>query len=1058
MLINATHSEELRVALVDGQQLFDLDIESNTREQKKANIYKARITRVEPSLEAAFVEFGASRHGFLPLKEISRDYFSGSPKGGRTDMRQVLKEGQELIVQVEKEERGNKGAALTTFYSLAGRYLVLMPNDPRAGGISRRIEGAERDELRDSMAQLDVPKNMGVIVRTAGVGRSAEELQQDLDFLVQLAEQIEEKAKGKAPFLIYQEQDVIIRAIRDYVREDIGEVIIDVPEVRDRAISFINDVMPQFSDRVKLYDGDVPLFTRYQIEGQIESAFNREVQLPSGGSLVIDPTEALVSIDINSARATKGADIEETAVNTNLEAANEIARQLRIRDLGGLMVIDFIDMSSTKNQRAVEQEMREALAIDRARVQVGRISRFGLLEMSRQRMRPSLGETSATVCPRCHGLGRVRDIESLAFSVIRLIEEEALKESSSEIRAILPVPVASFLLNEKRSSVIEIEARHGVRIVVVPSPALETPNFSVERRRDTDEESHSASYEMTAEAEPTPSATRDRAAAPARPVEQPAVVKADVVQKVVAAQAADVATESKPGFLARLFGSVFAPAPEPAPVPEPVAPPRRNSRGGQRKSENGDSAGEGGNRNRSRGSRGGQGRTNRGGRGEGNRTENKRDNEGGDRQRSDNQRENQRDDTQSEEGRKDSSRREEGRQRRGNGRSGPRAVENSEQSVPVEAKTEAPPAAAAAATGNDEPSRSGNRRRSRSRGTRVPRVEAPTETTEENTVAAASGDPAETAEAQPTQPAATSSPDEASNASAVQEPSAIADIEPSAVAVEEPSAVAVEEPSAVAVEEPSAVAVEEPSAIAVEEPSAIAVEEPSAVALEEPSAVADKEPSAVAVEEPSAAAVEEPSAVAVEEPSAAADKEPSAVANKEPAAVADKAPAARKQPAPASASDEVTAGDLPVAAESAAPASSAVAQEVSEQVPASEPSRALNDPRESGRKNADTTVESMSTPTAPVPDPLPEASTDKVDTEPSAGPGRAANDPRERSVAAEAIVVDHTVETERSPLPENPHDVGEDHPSRSGRAANDPRNGSALPSEDDEVSQTATSA
>ncbi|MFT7307089.1 MAG: ribonuclease E, partial [Candidatus Azotimanducaceae bacterium] len=447
MLINATHTEELRVAMVDGQQLYDLDIESRVREQKKSNIYKARITRVEPSLEAAFVDYGGNRHGFLPLKEISREYFSVAPSKvkGRVNIAEVVKEGTEIVIQVEKEERGNKGAALTTFCSLAGRYLVLMPNNPRAGGISRRIEGEERDELKSALSELNIPKDMGVIIRTAGIGRTPQELQWDLDYLVQISKAIdEEAAKKSAPFLIYQESDVIIRAIRDYLRDDIGEILIDTDDAYHQAEQFVDQVMPQFKSRLKKYDSDVPLFNRYQIEGQIETAFQREVRLPSGGSIVIDPTEALVSIDINSSRATRGSHIEDTAVNTNLEAADEICRQLRLRDMGGLVVIDFIDMNAQKNQRAVENRMRDALEIDRARVQVGRISKFGLLEMSRQRLRPSLVETSGIVCPRCSGTGTIRDVESSALGVMRLIEEEALKDTSSEIRAFVPISVASF--------------------------------------------------------------------------------------------------------------------------------------------------------------------------------------------------------------------------------------------------------------------------------------------------------------------------------------------------------------------------------------------------------------------------------------------------------------------------------------------------------------------------------------------------------------------------------------------------------------------------------------
>ena len=510
MLINATHTEELRVALVDGQKLYDLDIESLARDQKKSNIYKGKITRVEPSLEAAFVDFGGNRHGFLPLKEVSRAYFTkgGGDSKGRLNIGDVLKEGQEIIVQVDKEERGTKGAALTTFYSLAGRYLVLMPNNPRAGGISRRIEGDERDDLKDALATLEIPKDMGAIVRTAGVGRTAEELQWDLKYLLQLAEAIRIAVNDRpAPFLVYQEGDVITRAVRDYMRDDIGEILIDTDEALEQAQSFVSQVMPHLSSRVKRYTSDVPLFNRYQIEGQIESAFQREVRLPSGGSVVIDPTEALVSIDINSARATKGSDIEETALNTNLEAADEICRQLRLRDIGGLVVIDFIDMSSTKNQRAVENRMKDALEVDRAKIQVGRISRFGLLEMSRQRLRPSLREISHIVCPRCEGLGTIRDIESSALSLLRLIQEEALKDSSAEIRAFLPVAVAAFVLNEKRQMIADIEARNDVRVVVVPSAEMQTPHYRVERLRSNDVEESEASYVITPVVEDEPSET-----------------------------------------------------------------------------------------------------------------------------------------------------------------------------------------------------------------------------------------------------------------------------------------------------------------------------------------------------------------------------------------------------------------------------------------------------------------------------------------------------------------------------------------------------------------------
>ena len=500
MLINATHSEELRVALVDGQKLYDLDIEPTTREQKKSNIYKGRVTRVEPSLEAAFVDFGADRHGFLPLKEVSKEYFpSGS--SSHPAIKDALREGQEIILQVEKEERGNKGAAISTFISLAGRYLVLMPNNPRAGGISRRIEGEERDELRDTMQALNAPENMGYIVRTAGIGRSSEELQWDLNYLLQLWDAIQKASEiHSAPTLIYQESNVVIRAIRDYLRQDIDEVLIDDERTYKEACDFVAQVMPRFTDKIKLYQNNVPLFSRYQIESQIETAFEREVKLPSGGSIVIDHTEALVSIDINSARATKGGDIEETALNTNLEAADEIARQLRLRDVGGLLVIDFIDMTPAKNQRAVENRMRDALVMDRARVQVGKISQFGLLELSRQRLRPSLGETSGITCPRCNGQGTIRDVPSTALSIMRLLEEEALKDSVQQLHAQLPIDVATYLLNEKREAVLKLENRLGVRILIIPNKNLDSPHYEVSRIKENGVVSK-ASFEMAADIE-----------------------------------------------------------------------------------------------------------------------------------------------------------------------------------------------------------------------------------------------------------------------------------------------------------------------------------------------------------------------------------------------------------------------------------------------------------------------------------------------------------------------------------------------------------------------------
>ena len=551
MLINATQPEELRVALVDGQWLYDLDIENRNREQKKSNIYKGRITRVEPSLEAAFVDYGAERHGFLPLKEISREYFSknSNDSDGRIKIKDVLKEGTEVIVQIDKEERGNKGAALTTFISLAGRYLVLMPNNPRAGGISRRIEGEDRAELKDALGEVEVPSGMGVIIRTAGVGRSSEELQWDLNYLLQLWESIATAAKTTpAPAFLFQESNVIIRAIRDYLRQDVGEVIVDNKEAFDLAAGFIQQVMPNYRSKVKLYQDDIPLFNRYQIESQIETAFQREVKLPSGGSIVIDATEALVAIDINSSRATKGGDIEETALQTNLEAADEIARQLRLRDMGGLIVIDFIDMQPVRNQREVENRVRDALMMDRARVQIGRISRFGLMEMSRQRLRPSLGETHSKICPRCDGVGNIRGTRSLALSILRLVEDEAQKERSAEIRAICPVSVATYLLNEKRKTISSIESRNNTRVVIVPSAELMTPHFEVQRLRDDDEGTLETSYKIVAHTDETKADEEDLKA-------KPFVAPKPLVQPSSPSQPAPEPTK-KPGLLSRLIGSL----------------------------------------------------------------------------------------------------------------------------------------------------------------------------------------------------------------------------------------------------------------------------------------------------------------------------------------------------------------------------------------------------------------------------------------------------------------------------------------------------------------------
>jgi len=499
ILINASHSEEVRVALIDGTQLYDFDIQHGSREQKKANIYKGRIARIEPSLEAAFVDYGAERHGFLPFKEIAREYFKpdAQQSGGRLSIKDAVAEGQEVIIQIEKEERGNKGAALSTFISLAGRYLVLMPNNPRAGGISRRIEGEERAELKEAMAGIETPPSMGLIVRTAGIGRNTEDLQWDLDqYLVPLWRAIQEAARQKtAPFLLYRESNIVFRAIRDYLRDDTHEVVIDNEFVYNDAIELVSKVMPQMAQSIQLYKGSTPLFAKFDIERQIESAFQREVKLKSGGSIVIDPTEALVSIDINSSRSTKGADIEETAFNTNLEAAEEIAKQLRLRDIGGLIVVDFIDMSPAKHQRDVENKMRDSLTLDRARVQIGRISRFGLLELSRQRLRPSLEESSGKSCPRCNGTGTIRDIASVSLSILRVLEEEAAKKESHEVIVQLPIDIAAYLLNEKRNIIQLLEQQNGRRILLIPNAHFESPNYEIRRVR-TNEPISKSSFQL----------------------------------------------------------------------------------------------------------------------------------------------------------------------------------------------------------------------------------------------------------------------------------------------------------------------------------------------------------------------------------------------------------------------------------------------------------------------------------------------------------------------------------------------------------------------------------
>ncbi len=585
MLVNATQEEELRVAMVDGQRLYDLDIEAASSAQKKANIYKGRITRIEPSLDAAFVEYGAERHGFLPLKEISREYFVREPaEGQRINIRDVLKEGQDIVVQVDKEERGSKGAALTTFISLAGRFIVLMPNNPRAGGVSRRITGEDRDLVRDALGALDIEDGMGVIVRTAGVGRSDEELNWDMNYLLGIWEAIKQAVVTRdAPSLIFQDSNAIIRALRDHLNSDIGEILIDDGDCHEEAREFMSRAMPHNLRKLKLYEDPVPLFMRYQIESQIESAFAHTVQLPSGGSIVIDHTEALVSIDINSARATKGGDIEATAVATNLEAADEVARQCRLRDLGGLLVIDFIDMGPQKNQRDVETRLRDAVRADRARVQIGRISRFGLLEMSRQRLRPSLGESAHQVCPRCNGIGKVRSVESLALSILRLIGEETRKDRTAKVVAQLPIDVATYLLNEKRDWISRIEERESVGVMLIANPDLETPNYSIRRVRDDQTvlpENTGSSYQLrdVAEDEALQSAT-----APRPKTEVPAVtVVAPAAPPPPPPPPAEPATvePSKPGIFVRLWRALFGRGEE---VAEPAKPAPRRSRSPQQR-------------------------------------------------------------------------------------------------------------------------------------------------------------------------------------------------------------------------------------------------------------------------------------------------------------------------------------------------------------------------------------------------------------------------------------------------------------------------------------------
>ena len=586
MLVNATQAEELRVALVDGQKLYDLSIEIPSREQKKANVYKGRITRVEPSLEAAFVDYGAQRHGFLPLKEVSRQYFRNDAQpGGRMNIKELLQEGQELVVQVEKEERGNKGAALTTFVSLAGRFLVLMPNNPRAGGVSRRIEGEERDQLREAMNDLQIPDGMGAIVRTAGVGRSSEELQWDLNNLRSAWELIDTAAKERtAPFLIYQEGDAVTRALRDYLSDDIGEILIDDSGAYQKAQEYMQRFMPpEYQRKLKVYQDEVPLFTRFQIESQIESAYSHKVTLPSGGSLVIDHGEALVSIDINSARSTRGGDIETTACNTNLEAADEVARQLRLRDIGGLIVIDFIDMESQKNQRDVEDRLRNAVKQDKARIQIGRLSRFGLLEMSRQRLRPSLGESTHIACPRCTGMGTIRSVESLTLAILRLIGEEARKERSARIIVQVPVDVGTYLMNEKRDWLNTISERSSVNVMVIPNPNLQTPNYSIRRVRDDETqlvENAGISYQMVEQEELLPDAalTREKKPASEAPAVPTVLPTAPAPVSVVTAPNAWTAepTPQRPGIFVRLWRWLFGTGPAAPAAPQPTTASRQH--------------------------------------------------------------------------------------------------------------------------------------------------------------------------------------------------------------------------------------------------------------------------------------------------------------------------------------------------------------------------------------------------------------------------------------------------------------------------------------------------
>jgi len=648
MLINATQPEERRLAIVDGQKLLDFETEIEGREQRKGNIYKAVVTRVEPSLEACFVDYGEDRHGFLPFKEISRQYFREGVELKNVTIKDAIREGQELLVQVEKEERGNKGAALTTFVSLAGRYLVLMPNNPRGGGVSRRIEGEDREELKENLEQLDYPKGMSLIARTAGIGRSAPELQWDLNYMLKLWSAIDGASKaGKGAFLIYQESSLVIRAIRDYFTSDIGEILIDTDDIYEQAQQFMNHVMPESASRVKRYRDDAALFSRFQIEHQIETAFSRTVNLPSGGAIVIDHTEALVAVDVNSARATRGGDIEETATRTNLEAADEIARQMRLRDLGGLIVVDFIDMEESKNRREVEQRLRDAMRQDRARVQFSSISKFGLLELSRQRLRPALSEGNHITCPRCNGTGHIRDTESSALQILRIIQEESMKDNTAAVHVQVPVEVVSFLLNEKRTEITKIELKQRVTVLLVPNRHLETPNYKLERLRHDDPrlENLQASYTMIEEPEDEVAISRrEKTKAKQEPVikgvlpDQPAPVAPPKAPEPVKAAAPEAAKPAAPaagaptwqtaapapaagggffGWIKKLFGG-DAPAPVAAPAAAPevaapaASPDKREGKPGE--GRRGERSGRG-----DRNERGGRGRDGKGGEGRGER-------------------------------------------------------------------------------------------------------------------------------------------------------------------------------------------------------------------------------------------------------------------------------------------------------------------------------------------------------------------------------------------------------------------------------------------------------